>query len=378
MMRYLTIAAVLALVPATGQPADPAPWQMVRALEALLNQTARPGLDTRREAEAERVRIAEAFERADPGVWSDPRNARAALVYVLAGGSPRILVTFGTLDPPPPVDPKLVTGTIAHVSGRSGVARELFAATDYDALPTTLAAHVALAQATLVMADDPEGAQRNLALARTLMPGTLIAEGAARREIRALARLEDRDRFISLVHRYFRTWSQSIYAPEIRNDLAVLWFQINAPDLRKITDRLGTLAGGLPEPMTAALYTEVSRRSLVAGELTLAADVARLAAEAGDDPVQQARATIYGVSADLKRPDFGAVMESIEAIDPAGLDRTDQAIRMAALHVGTQVMDPTPIDLQEEPDGDEPGNPVAARAAAAVEEVDAMLGGDSN
>ena len=96
-MTYAGIiaAALLALLsPALAEETGPSvrePYQLVRTLQALQDEIARGNLEAHNAQPALLKRLAEKFQEADPDVWKDPRNSRAAVTFLLSGGDPQVV-----------------------------------------------------------------------------------------------------------------------------------------------------------------------------------------------------------------------------------------------------------------------------------------------
>ncbi|MDJ0929508.1 hypothetical protein [Breoghania sp.] len=61
-----------------------------------------------------------------------PRNARAAVAYLLSGGHPAVMRKLLSYDSKPAVDERLMRGSLAYIEGRAEEARNAFQ--DFDPL----------------------------------------------------------------------------------------------------------------------------------------------------------------------------------------------------------------------------------------------------
>ena len=126
MRRALTLAgAALACALASagaahGQDGKGEPFELVRSLQSLQDQVARG--NTRAHAAQRELlgRIAEQFDALSPERWKDPRNVRAAVVFVLSGGSARVLQKLLGSAAGEGIDEKLIKGALAYGEGRRG------------------------------------------------------------------------------------------------------------------------------------------------------------------------------------------------------------------------------------------------------------------
>lgn len=219
----LSFASLLALPAGTTlcQEAAKQPFELVRSLRALQDRIAQG--DTAAHAAQRKLvaEIAEEMVAANATVWSDPRNARAAIIYALSGGEPRVLKPLFRVRALPGIDDKLLNGALAYSEGRNAEAAELLANIDPRALDPSLGGHVALVRSTLVAGKDAAKAIPLLDDARLLAPGTLVEEAALRRQTFLVAVAGDRDGFEMLASQYMRRFPNSVYAGSFREQYAM-------------------------------------------------------------------------------------------------------------------------------------------------------------
>jgi len=96
MIRKATVAgSLLALLGAAHAEENEAPsrepYQLVRTLQALQDEISRGNLQAHNAQPESLKRVGEEFQKADAGVWNDPRNSRAVVTYLLSGGSPQVV-----------------------------------------------------------------------------------------------------------------------------------------------------------------------------------------------------------------------------------------------------------------------------------------------
>ncbi len=95
--RIIAATLLVYLGSAHAQPADGQmrePYQMVRSLQMLQDQIARGDLDAHNSQPALLKRLSENFLKADATVWKEPRNSRAAVTFLLSGGSPQVVASL--------------------------------------------------------------------------------------------------------------------------------------------------------------------------------------------------------------------------------------------------------------------------------------------
>ena len=160
--------------------------------------------------------IAERLLAADPAVWRDAKNARAAVIYTLSGGQPRVIRKILELGTSPERETNLMKGALAYVERREAKAKQILLPIDAKTLAATVGGHIAMIQSALVSREDPAKAMRLLDQARLLTPGTLVEEAALRREIFLAGEIADLEQFSSLSSQYIRRFPNSVYADNFR------------------------------------------------------------------------------------------------------------------------------------------------------------------
>lgn len=369
-MKGVALAFAGLLLNAAAQAAEPAPYMLTRSLVALQNQAAIGTLKDRKAQAQLLLRIGSRFKNAEPEVWNERRNARAAIVYVLAGGQPGFLSRWMTMEKPP-LPRELIAGTLAYASAQRDIAVHVLTRVDPGPLPPLLGGHLALAQATLILDDNPEEALRLLRLARLKMPGTLVAEAAMRREVAVLSRLRKLDVFTETVARYFRRYGRSIYARDLIDRLASLMIRA-ATNERDALAVLEPLTQTLPTEHHRAFLLEVARLALIDGKMLLTNEASALVSRGLVKGTPSARRSdLYFAATAVTGDALAPAVEALQKMGEAPLPPADRALRAAALAVAEQLRRPS----------SEPGKPGAAgvrsavvkRAEKALEATDVLL-----
>jgi chemotaxis protein MotC len=357
------MALAVALAPAHGQEAARQPADLVRSLQTLQDEIAQGSAGTHLSQRARLAQIAEQLALAKPEVWKEPRNARAAVTFVLSGGDPRILKKLSEGGMLSALDAKLVQGVVAYGEGRSAEAAELLVPIAARSLEPGIAGHLALVQAELTAGKEPRKALAFFDEARLLSPGTLIEEAALRRQISLIAATKDYDRFDMLAANYLRRFARSVYAASFRQQFAA---DVAGRDAAS-AGRMAKLAGALEvvdAPERRDIYLLIAREALIRGKFELA----RLA---GDKAVHLAeaaspewrRASLYAAAAFVVG-DMETGMSTLEAMDKAGLEEEDAELLAAARSVAAEVRR-LPTASQASADGPPPGAVEAARQSMA-------------
>ncbi len=349
-LRVACLAVLVAVLPCRPGPARAAesveaaqpnaPFAMMRRLQLLQEQIAQGNAAAQAAQPKLMSHIADVFLAADPELWRDPRNGRAAVLFLLSGGRPSVIrAIMVKANMPAELDP-LLKGALAYGEGQDDVARALFRTIDPAALPTSLGGHVALIEATLLADSDASKAESLLDLARLLVPGTLVEEAALRRQIFMLADRGSLTKFVLLSRQYARRFRGSIYAANFKQRFITAG---TALAMKGDAAALATLDGAVGDFTPAeqrGFYVHVARTA-VAGGRTVAARFAaeKAVALAPDGSPDAIRCKVYLGAALVVSDAIDEGVKLLEAADPARLDPDDADIRRAALAVAQAVRD---------------------------------------
>lgn len=317
---------------------DPQPYELVRELRIRQDQTAAGITSAHAEQRALIARISAQLLNADPKVWSDPKNVRAAVIFVLSGGEPRVLKSLFAIRNLPGVDDKLLNGALAYSEGRNAEAAELLKGIDARKLEPALGGHVALVQGNLVAARDPAAAIERFDEARLLSPGTLVEEAALRREVFIVAATGDLERFERLAADYLRRFSHSVYAGTFRDQFAA---ELASDRYTAAKDRLPQLEkalADLPPVQRRDLYLAIAVEAVVKARIPLARLAARNATSlSGETGREGARAKVYEAAALVVTDEYDKAVADMETVTRAGLSAGDAALLEAARSVAKSV-----------------------------------------
>lgn len=348
-IAHLCIAAALCLPPqatrAQGEvvasaSATAPPYQLVRTLQSLQNEAA-AGNRAAHAAQGSLLRQIEAAMLAQPPeVWSDPRNTRAAVQYVLSGGQPGVLAGLLARGEPAGLPAGLGEGALAYVMGDAGPARTKLLALDPTKLHESLAGHLALVQASLVQRDDQKRALQLLDQARLLAPGSLVEEGALRRAVFIAAEINDLERLEKSTAQYMRRFDRSVYADNFRQAFAagLVHFDIGR-DPEKFPRLVATLRAFDREQQRSVLMV-IARDALIRGRFEQARRAAEAAARIpGADQATISRVSLYKAASHLGGDRAEGALETLKKIDPNRLPPAEKDILQTALRVATHIVD---------------------------------------
>jgi chemotaxis protein MotC len=328
------------------------PSDLVRELRASQDRITRGDTDAHLSQRSLLARIAGQLAAAKAEEWKEPRNARAALAFVLSGGAPAILRTLIELGALSAIDDKLARGVLAYGEGRDAEALELLGAINARELDPNLGGHIAFAKAELIAKKEPKQALEFLDEARLLAPGTLIEEAALRRQVTIVAATGAFDRFELLSANYLRRFSRSVYADAFRQQFAVdVAARADAGEGDNVS-RLRAGLEGLAPGERRDLYLAIAREGLIRGRVQL---VRFAASQAGplfeDASAGKLRAGIYEAAALVLTQDIDKGASMLEAVDKTKLGEEEAELAAAAASVAVEIRRLPPLSEAVEPAG---------------------------
>ena len=207
----------------------------------------------------------------------------------------------------------------------------------------SLAAHVALVQGIVYAAREPEQAIKSFEVARLLAPGSLVEQGALRRQTMVASKLGRWDQAEKLAAQYLRRFGNAVYAPTFYREIAEQL--AGEPDTRDEEQfarlvRLFDLIGTTSRRQTYLLLAE---RAVLSGKVKMARFAAARASELYDPgSAELTRLQVYGAAANVASDQTVVGMSTLESIDRGRLGARDTLLADAAIEVGE--------DVRREPD----------------------------
>lgn len=339
MRTFVVIAALVAASPSPAeQPQAPKPYEAVRTLQKLQDAIAHGNADAHAVQDKLIAQVAEQFHGVSPSDWKEPRNFRAAVVFVLSGGPPDAIKQALQAPDLSEHDKHLLEGAIAFANGRKGKAASLLGEIDPRSLPPALGGHLALVQSMLTSAGNKKKVLYSLETARWLMPGTLVEESALRRAIGVSAEIQDAALIDKLAETYMRRFSSSIYAKYFASQFADILTQAEDKAAAERLARLGTFLEDLPPDFQLAFYLSIARAAANQGKTALAAASSSFAGKmAREDSVEKLRSKLYEATTLIVNERFDEGVKQLESLDVSKLPAEDTALRNAALAVAAAI-----------------------------------------
>lgn len=317
------VAATALAAPLPDQVASSGePYQLVRSLQAVQDGIARGDAAAHGRHPALIRQIGDKFLAADPGVWGNPQNGQAVVVYLLSGGAPQVVrkLPRERLN----VDERLFNGALAYVEGRQDEAREILKDVKPRAVPSGMSGHVALVLGALLANSNAPAAIERLDEARLLLPGTLVEEAALRREILLVGQAEDFDKFEFLTLVYVRHYGNSVFSADFWQRFSSAVTRSNlALDERRFA-RLAVMLEQIDRASRLKLYLGIARAALIRGRLA----VTRLAAEqalplVAEGNADSERAHLLRGAARSLTDDYDGGLAELKVVDKAKLPERD-------------------------------------------------------
>ncbi len=330
---------LLAGAPPAQARATEEPFELVRSLRVLQDRIASSGNDALLAHRQAMPAISAQLAAVEPERWREPRNARAAVLYILSGGEPRILEALRDPGRMPEPAGKLLRGALAYAEGRDREAGALLADVDARSLDPGIAGAIALVQGAL--AANAADAKKAIALlddARLLSPGTLVEETALRRQMLLLPAAGRWDRLAPLLGRYIRRFRKSSFASSFWRQLAA---EIAGREPAGGSDRLARLEAaleGLEVEERRDLHLSMAREGIARGKVELtrfAVEIAMRAADRGSAAAQ--RAQVYDAAALIITGEVDRGLSLLDAVEREKLTAPDAGLLDAARSAARQI-----------------------------------------
>ncbi|MBI1867131.1 MAG: hypothetical protein HYS06_02335 [Methylocystis sp.] len=357
---------------------------MVRALNALQSQMALGDISARDATSKQIERIEQTLPAVAPEAWKDPKNARAAAIYLLSGGSSGAVHNLLEAHAFSKDDEALISGSLAYAEGHSRDAAKLLQPIDPKTVSPILGGHLALVGGGLLIGADNPRALDLLDLARLLMPGSLVEEAALRRQISVIDGAHDPEKLLLLGRRYVARYRHSPFAPnfwdEFAASIARIALDIDEPLLVKFEE----LFREMNASAKFEVYLTIAQRAILNGRIALATDQTNRAEPFAESPAARNRLKLYNALVWAISGNFEDGLAGLELIDSKSLARADAELR--------EIVTAAVKQLQESPDADAPKpapisalpkqeaeatvaarSPIESSAQQAIADADAML-----
>lgn len=334
------------------------PFEMIRSLRVLQDQIVRGNADAHHMQRQVMNALSAELASVDRQLWKEPRNLRAAVLYVLGGGDPGILRSLLSTTGLSAEIERLMRGALAYAEGRSRESAEHLSTIEVRTLDPGIAGTIALIQAVLAAEANPGRAVALLDEARLLSPGTLVEEVALRRQILLLPSAGRLDRLEPLLSRYIRRFASSHYASAFWLQLAALLAGL-APDAKpELVTHLDHLIAAIPDAGRQQLYLAIAREAIARGRVRLTRFAAARAMQHDNaDTVKDRPAKLYEAAALIVTDEYARGLSNLTAMSGEMLSAPDAGLLDAAVKLARQIRRPPEPDV-----GPADGQPATSRA----------------
>ena len=372
-MRPLAFRLILCCIGAGGLCADAARAGdlalMVREVNAAQNQAARGDAQARAQA-ARRLDDVEKFlPSMSAEAWPDPKNVRAAAIYLLCGGSPRALRKLLDSKALPEQSAPLIAAALAYAEGRGKEAARLLRPIDPRRFPNVLGGHLALAEGGLAIGEDNARATRLLDVARLLTPDSLVEEAALRREVAILDPLREPDKFARLGRRYVARYANSPFAKNFWDTFGAKVVKVSSSANETQLARFQEVLTDPRAPNKIDSLFAIARRALLNAQPSVAAAQIDKAASCASSPAERARLRLYQSLLETMSGDMDKGLSEFDRVDRGALPRADLELLNIVAGAGARLRVGPP---QEKDDGAETPALIGA-AQRALADADAVL-----
>ncbi len=276
----------------------------------------------------------------DMSVFSDTKNADAALIYIMSGGNPATLNYLVAKDVQGYFDSRVVNVLQKYLSGRGGLVDKVVSDLIPEYRNNRLGPYLMLIAGNIAYTKDPAAALPFFDDARLSAPGTIIEEAALRRSIMATMQLKQPDKGMVYARKYAVRFLHSPYASQF----ADLFVSLAIDSFGPVTTKdIGEIAELMDAERAQEIYLRIARQASLQGKMELAqfaAEKANGIAEDTGDTTREPLSKLYSGLSDISGQDVLAAQEKLASIPESELSPRDLALRDAAKTIAEQIMQP--------------------------------------
>ena len=276
----------------------------------------------------------------DMSVFSDTKNADAALIYIMSGGNPATLNYLVARDVQGYFDSRVVNVLQKYLSGRGGLVDKVVSDLIPEYRNNRLGPYLMLIAGNIAYTKDPAAALPFFDDARLSAPGTIIEEAALRRSIMATMQLKQPEKGMVYARKYAVRFLHSPYASQF----ADLFVSLAIDSFGPVTTKdIGEIAELMDAERAQEIYLRIARQASLQGKMELAqfaADKANGIAEDTGDTTREPLSKLYSGLSDISGQDVLAAQEKLASIPESELSPRDLALRNAAKTIAEQIMQP--------------------------------------
>lgn len=276
----------------------------------------------------------------DMSVFSDTKNADAALIYIMSGGNPATLNYLVAKDVQGYFDSRVVNVLQKYLSGRGGLVDKVVSDLIPEYRNNRLGPYLMLIAGNIAYSKDPAAALPFFDDARLSAPGTIVEEAALRRSIMATMQLKQPEKGMVYARKYAVRFLHSPYASQF----ADLFVSLAIDSFGPVTTKdIGEIAELMDAERAQEIYLRIARQASLQGKMELAqfaAEKANGIAEDTGDTTREPLSKLYSGLSDISGQDVLSAQEKLASIPESELSPRDLALRNAAKTIAEQIMQP--------------------------------------
>ncbi len=276
----------------------------------------------------------------DMSVFSDTKNADAALIYIMSGGNPATLNYLVAKDVQGYFDSRVVNVLQKYLSGRGGLVDKVVSDLIPEYRNNRQGPYLMLIAGNIAYSKDPAAALPFFDDARLSAPGTIIEEAALRRSIMATMQLKQPEKGMVYARKYAVRFLHSPYASQF----ADLFVSLAIDSFGPVTTKdIGEIAELMDAERAQEIYLRIARQASLQGKMELAqfaAEKANGIAEDTGDTTREPLSKLYSGLSDISGQDVLSAQEKLASIPESELSPRDLALRNAAKTIAEQIMQP--------------------------------------
>lgn len=313
-------------------------------------------------------------------IFSDVKNADAALIYIMSGGNPATLNYLVAKDVQGYFDSRVVNVLQKYLSGRGGMVDKIVADLIPEYRNNRMGPYLMLIAGNIAFPKDPAASLAFFDDARLSAPGTIIEEAALRRSIMATLQLKQPEKGLLYIRKYAVRFLHSPYASQF----ADLFVSFAIDNYGPVTNEdIGDIAELMDAERAQEIYLRIARQASLQGRMELAkfaADKANALTDETGDTSREPLSKLYSGLTNVSGSDVVNASDALATIPADELSPRDLALRDAAKAVAEQIMrPPSPSSLQAEADGNPlPANPAKIGTAGGNAASDGSASGESD
>jgi len=373
-MMLLVLGAVLGL-PAASRADAPLPsgssfHELVRAFNNEQNRLAFGEADGLAAIKAAMSQVKVWLKTATADSWKDQRDRNALVVFLLGGGS--IAGAGRSIENAKLDDAQRasISAAIAYSEGRIEAA-EYLQKIDPLKVEPILGAHVALAQATLLIERDYKTSFALLGLPSLLLPGSLIEEASLRRRILLVAARPEVGSLVQTVQHYMRRFGLSVYRESLVTALSNALLEREFRELQEVVAVVAALSQ-LPAENSASILLRLAESQAAQGRLQFVQNFAEpVVAAAAEGSRDRARANLYNALGGLLADPPRTTLTILDQLEREKFNPSEEVLLEAAKEVMRGVAEGETVDPEDDSAGE--NHLLVKKAQTLMAETDALL-----